>query len=263
MQENSLIKKNILKLIDYKGISKYKFYQETGITRGILDQNNGMSEENIAKFLACFPEINSEWLLTGKGSMLKPLGLMSEEEIQQHNKEVTGGKWNAGVSVPQAVFDSEVYQSLYSKYNDEIKRNAVQTDDSDVKAVYLYDVNAAAGFGSFDEMISKERVVGKYIIPDFKDVDWMIYVKGSSMYPKYSSGDIIACRELHESRFIQWGKVYVVATREQGILVKRLKKSNLEDCILAVSDNPNYDSFDIPKDEILGIALVVGVIRLE
>lgn len=129
--------------------------------------------------------------------------------------------------------------------------------------ICLYDISASAGFGSFDEMLSKEKVVGKYVVPDFKGVDWMIYVKGSSMYPKYSSGDIIACRVLHESKFIQWGKVYVVATREQGILVKRLRKSEIEDCILATSDNPSYEPFDIPQNEILGIALVVGVIRME
>lgn len=70
MQEKSLIKKNILQYIDYKGISKYQFYQSTGITRGILDQNNGMSEENTAKFLAYATDVNIEWLITGKGNML-------------------------------------------------------------------------------------------------------------------------------------------------------------------------------------------------
>jgi phage repressor protein C with HTH and peptisase S24 domain len=141
--------------------------------------------------------------------------------------------------------------------------NAIEAKNTDAKVVYLYDVSASAGFGSFDEMISQEKVIGKYVIPDFRNIDWMIYVKGNSMYPKYSSGDIIGCRVLHESQFIQWGKVYVVATREQGILVKRLRKSNGEDSIMAVSDNPNYDPFDIPKNEILGIALVVGVVRME
>jgi phage repressor protein C with HTH and peptisase S24 domain/plasmid maintenance system antidote protein VapI len=143
------------------------------------------------------------------------------------------------------------------------KKQIELAQNTDKNAIYLYDVSAAAGYGSFDEMISNEKVVGKYLIPDFKNVDWMIYVRGSSMYPKYSSGDIIGCRVLHESRFIQWGKVYVVATREQGILVKRLEKSEIKDCILAVSDNQNYKSFDIPTNEILGIALVVGVLRLE
>jgi hypothetical protein len=71
MQDFSTIKTNILKYIEYKGISKYRFYKETGITRGVLDQNNGMSEENTARIIACYAEINPEWLLTGKGSMLK------------------------------------------------------------------------------------------------------------------------------------------------------------------------------------------------
>lgn len=71
MQEKSIIKQNILKYLDFKGISPYKFYQDSGITRGILSQNNGMSEENTTKFLAYSPDISIEWLLTGKGSMLK------------------------------------------------------------------------------------------------------------------------------------------------------------------------------------------------
>ena len=71
MQEKSPIKKNILQYIEYKGISKYKFYQKTGITRGVLDQNNGMSEENTARFIAQYPEVSTDWLLTGKGAMLR------------------------------------------------------------------------------------------------------------------------------------------------------------------------------------------------
>jgi phage repressor protein C with HTH and peptisase S24 domain len=158
---------------------------------------------------------------------------------------------------------------LSSKNEVSVKNDAAHGDSkettliSKVKPVYLYDVSAAAGFSSFDAMITQERVVGEYIIPDFKSADWLIYVKGSSMYPKYSSGDIIACRVLHESRFIQWGKVYVIATKEQGMLVKRLEKSEIEGCLLAVSDNKAYGEFDIPLNEIVGIALVVGVIRME
>jgi phage repressor protein C with HTH and peptisase S24 domain len=132
-----------------------------------------------------------------------------------------------------------------------------------INEICLYDVSAAGGYGSFDEIISQEKIVGRYVVPSFRDISWMIYVKGSSMYPKYSSGDIIACRVLYESKFIQWGKVYVVATREQGILVKRLEESEQTEHIKAISDNKMYKPFDIPKNEILGIALVVGVIRLE
>lgn len=70
-QKKSIVKQNILHIIDIKGISKYEFYKITRITRGVLDQNNGMSEENIARFLACFTEIDANWLITGEGNMYR------------------------------------------------------------------------------------------------------------------------------------------------------------------------------------------------
>lgn len=131
------------------------------------------------------------------------------------------------------------------------------------KKIFLYDVDVAAGYESFDVMISQEKVVGEFSVPIFSSADWMIYVRGSSMYPKYSSGDIIACKAIKDSKFIQWNKVHVIATMEQGLIVKRLMPSENEECIKAVSDNDKYPPFDIPKNEIYGIAIVLGAIKLE
>lgn len=71
MREFSIIKQNILKFLEFKGVSKYEFYQKTGTSNGILSQKNGLSEENIFKFLSYYSEVSPEWLLTGKGNMLK------------------------------------------------------------------------------------------------------------------------------------------------------------------------------------------------
>jgi len=70
MREFSFIKQNILEYLDFIGVSKYEFYQKTGVSNGILSQKNGLSEENILKFLSYYTEINPEWLLTGRGSMV-------------------------------------------------------------------------------------------------------------------------------------------------------------------------------------------------
>lgn len=131
---------------------------------------------------------------------------------------------------------------------------------------YIYPLvssHAVAGFGSADFTISEADIQALYKVPDFNNVDFMIRVKGNSMYPKYSSGDIIACRILKDSKFIEWNKPHLVSTSEHGLLVKRLKKCSDDTCITAVSDNKEYDPFDIPKSEINGIAIIVGVIRLE
>ena len=71
MQENSIIKQNILKYLEYKGITPYRFYKENDVTRGILTQNNGITEENLLKFVQFAQDISLNWLLTGEGTMLK------------------------------------------------------------------------------------------------------------------------------------------------------------------------------------------------
>lgn len=130
-------------------------------------------------------------------------------------------------------------------------------------AIPLIPTEAYAGYGAGEVSIKEQDIQDRYIVPEFTNVDFMIRIKGSSMYPKFSSGDVVACKIITDSKFIQWNKVHVFSTREQGVLVKRLKKSENPECFLAVSDNLNYDPFDIPKEEILNLAIVTGVIRLE
>ena len=76
--KKSIVKQNILQIIEIKGLTKYEFYKKTRITRGVLDQNNGMSEDNIARFLAYFTDIDANWLLTGEGSMYRDTTVMSD-----------------------------------------------------------------------------------------------------------------------------------------------------------------------------------------
>lgn len=133
------------------------------------------------------------------------------------------------------------------------------------RPIPLVSQTAVAGFGNNDFAIAEQDVKEYYLVPKFKHchIDFMIEVTGSSMYPKYNSGDVVACTIIRESRFIQWNKCHVIATKEQGILVKRLLPGDDSSHIKAVSDNKDYPPFDIPIDEITGIAIVAGVIRLE
>ena len=71
MRENSTIKERILQYLDFKGITKYDFYQKTGVSNGVLSQKSGMSEENTLRFLSYYDDVNAEWLLIGIGEMLK------------------------------------------------------------------------------------------------------------------------------------------------------------------------------------------------
>jgi hypothetical protein len=138
--------------------------------------------------------------------------------------------------------------------------------DQQVSAISLVTYNTIIkGFENKSFTIHKKDIITFYIIPKFshKKIDFMIEVEGSSMYPKYSSGDLVACMILSVHSFIQWNKVYVIVTKEQGVIIKRIIKSTKEGCLTMVSDNKNYDTFDVPLKGIIGIALVAGVIRIE
>ena len=136
---------------------------------------------------------------------------------------------------------------------------------SNIKPIPLVTETAAAGFGNEYFSIAEKDVKEYYVIPKFRfcRVDFMIEVSGLSMYPHFNPGDVIACTILHDRKFLQWNKCHVIATREQGILVKRLMPSKHEGCFTAISDNKDYPPFDIPVEEITGIALVVGSVSLE
>ena len=66
-----IVKSNIITFLEKKKLTRTKCYQLTGICRGVLNQNNGLSEDNIRRFLNRFPLVNPTWLLTGIGPMEK------------------------------------------------------------------------------------------------------------------------------------------------------------------------------------------------
>ena len=217
-QKISPIKQRILQYAATLGISKRDFYTRIGVSRGTLESATGIAEDIMAKFIATYPDVNPEWLLTG------------------HN-----------IDRPKARPLTTIWET------------------TNVKPIPLVTETAAAGFGNGFLSIEEKDVKEYYVIPKFRycNVDFMIEVSGLSMYPHFNPGDVIACTILKDRKFLQWNKCHVIATREQGILVKRLMPSAKDGYITVVSDNKEYPAFDVPFDEITGLALVVGSVGLE
>lgn len=60
-------------------------FTENGYYKGILGQNNGISEDNMARFLAAYPQVSVEWLLTGRGSMLRDQDIQLATPVVKNN----------------------------------------------------------------------------------------------------------------------------------------------------------------------------------
>lgn len=134
--------------------------------------------------------------------------------------------------------------------------------DSPMEGIPLIPISAMAGAFTGEQSVL-EYECERFVVPTFKGAEFLISVKGSSMYPKYNSGDIVACKRLPmDDIFFQWNKVYVLDT-DQGPLIKRVKPGSDKDHVLIVSDNERYEPFELPLERIYHVALVIGVIRLE
>ena len=65
-----MIRKRILQYLEYKGISKYKFYKDNSVSNGFLDKEGSMRSDICEKISYQYEDINLIWLITGKGEML-------------------------------------------------------------------------------------------------------------------------------------------------------------------------------------------------
>ena len=242
-QEKSLIKQNISLYLADKGVSDYEYYKQSGTTRGILGQNNGISEDNIARFLAYAPDVNHEWLLTGRGPMLK-----TKSALTQRNAHADA---------------SDAYKDTENKVN--IKGFPEKTSLHDIPAV-SYDPNKGAPYydvdfiGGFDLVLNDQTANPEYNI-DFKPfnkpgVSW-VNITGHSMEPKINHGDIIALKECRLED-VQYGEIYAVAL-DSFRTVKILRKSNNPGKMRYVPINTGeYDEQEYDNSRILHIFEVLG-----
>lgn len=223
-----MISERIKQIIDYKKISTRKFEQIIGCSNGvmakIISKNTDISSVWVSKIIDNFEEISPEWLLTGRGEMLRS-GTSSEDHFRGVTKMIPV---KAGEGIP------------------------------------LIPIEAVAGWNGVDHEGVTLSDCENYYIPDFVSAgaEYLIRVSGSSMYPKYSSGDILACKKIKEVTFFQWGKIYVIDSA-QGAMVKRILPSEKDNCVVCKSDNEKYPPFELPKTEIRSLSIVIGAVRLE
>ena len=147
--------------------------------------------------------------------------------------------------------------------NGDMLRNTTElTPTKDGTGIPLIPVEAMAGCFTGSQTVLLQEC-DHYVVPAFKNADFLIYVRGDSMQPRYYSGDMVACKMLPPTDlFFQWGKVYVLDT-DQGALIKKVEQGSDDETITLVSENENYKPFQIPRRAVYHIAIVMGLIRTE
>ena len=214
MREISILKQRILQYIEYKGITKYECYKNTGIANGVLSQANGLSEDNILKFLSYYTDINAEWLLTGKGPMLKEETIKGQEPELAESADL--------IRIP--IVDISIAAGsgyMNPDYIEEVDNITLPSAMLKHRKTYLC-----------------VRVKGHSMTPSVLDGGYLI----------------IRLLDRSEWESIQDNYVYVVTDREGKAFVKRLKnRLRLHGFIVCMSDNAdklNYPNFNIEEEDI-------------
>lgn len=210
-----------------KGLSQREIADTMGVSPAYINAvlcGRKMIGKKVAEKFSNLYGLSASWLLTGEGEMLAD---------HTTTPNVSNG------SVPK--------EASYAKES----------------GIPLIPLEAMAGVLSGTDVGIMDYECELYQVPLFSGADFLIRIVGDSMMPKYSPGNIAACKRVPlDKLWFQWGKVYVVDTR-QGALIKRVEPSDSEGCISLHSENPRYKPFDLPETEINGVALVIGQIGLE
>lgn len=237
------VKERIKKFCKAEQMPISTFEESIGASNGYVNAiSKSIGIDRLNTIIEKYSNLNIEWLLTGRGEMLK--------------SDIWG--------IPSDLVRTEPQKGEnYIPPTHPIGNKSIATPTNNPKeGIPLIPIEAMAGALTCEQTVL-EYECERYVVPVFKGADFLIPVKGSSMYPKYSSGDIVACQRVPMSDlFFQWNKVYVIDTN-QGALIKRIKPGSDKDHVLLVSDNEKYDPFELPFSAIHAVALVLGVIRLE
>jgi len=232
--------------LDNKGVSKYSFYKKTGLSNKFLDNSSNMGTDKAEIILRYYPEINLEWLITGKGSMLK------EEQAPIENK---ANAYDLVDTQPTTLAEPAV--SLYKLKTDYygIERQSIP----------LYEIDAAAGLSVLFSSQNTQVPLDFITVPNAPKCDGAVSVRGDSMYPLLKAGDIICYKTITNIDNLTFGEMYLLDIDngdDQQLVVKYVQKSDKgDDYIRLVSENRYHAPKDIPVSYLRALAIVKLSIR--
>lgn len=208
----------ILSYIEFEKIKKSDFYKKTGLSNGYLDKVKELGSDKIESIISVFPTINLEWLVTGKGKMVK--SDFSDSEIIKSPLS-KGIKKGVG---------------LIPYYEVDFAAGGVElASDGTTAPAYYMDIPEFRGCSAFraysDSMES--LIKSGNIIFGRKIEDWQTYLE---------YGQVYGITMLDGRRHLK----YIRKAKED--------KKNF----LLKSENKEYDDFEIPKTKVKNIWLIEG-----
>jgi hypothetical protein len=119
-------REQLIKFLEYLHIGQNAFEKKVGIANGYISHNKGsIGSDIISKIMEGYPELNAEWLITGKGKMLKS-SLQLQEFTVEHNRGIVGihgnGHQITNNDIASLIELQKGYQNLINKSQEQIDK---------------------------------------------------------------------------------------------------------------------------------------------
>jgi phage repressor protein C with HTH and peptisase S24 domain len=133
---------------------------------------------------------------------------------------------------------------------------------AEVSAIQFVPVKAAAGYmaGYADPDFVDE--LNTFTLPMLAPGQYRAFeIMGDSMLPT-PSGSVIVCEKVDDPDDIKNSQAYIVVSKNEGIVYKRITRNNkVKTKLTLVSDNPQYEPYNISAEDILEMWKAVYVLH--
>lgn len=207
-------------------------------------------EEKLVVLNEAFETLRHSGAVRTKGDFAKMLG-------------ITQGSLSTAFSGNESYLTDSLINKVKLAVQSTSKQSSSAPQPQSSTKVALLPIDAIAGhLGEFAEAVHQWQC--EYISSPVKGASFAIRISGDSMSPEYPNGSTVLIKEVDADVFVEWGKVYVLSTKN-GAIIKEVHKTEDENVIECHSLNPDpkYQPYRINKKNILGWYRVLLVMSMK
>lgn len=222
------VKERLIAYLEHIGINKSEFGRRIGVSSAfITSMRKSIQPDKIAAIQREFHDLNTEWLLTGEGEMIRKefrneVEDLTPEELQEVREGILNGSF---------------------------------------RLVPLVNIDSVGGIHSENSITPSEQYVLKMMpFTEAREGDVAILQTGNSMYPTIPAGSALLIREVVDWReYFGYGSIYVLWLRDGRRITKEIRRYDADPSkyVWCVSYNPDVADEELPVSMIRGVWKVV------
>lgn len=218
---------------EHLGLGQTAFEVNVGVAKGYFSNVKTLGSDKIMRIYEKYPILNIEWLITGKGNMLR------------------SNEYNHILNSPKVVEKEPSPQEGGANL------------DKDYRLVPIIHIDSVGGIHSPNAITDETQYIEGYApFTDAKDGDICIVQSGNSMTPTCPSGSLLLLREVSNwKEYFGYGNIFVMELVDGRRITKEVSRydDNPKDFIWCISHNPNVPDEELPKSMIASVWKVIKI----